>query len=208
MTMLKESERMVVEQCIAEVEQRTAAEIVVATLTRADAYDDVLTNLSALGSLGLVTLLHLIVPELTVGALFAGELALFFGLRLGLGRPAVLRRVLPRARVDAAVAAAAERLFLAHRVYATRAETGVLILLCELEHRITVLGDRNAHAVVQQSGWEAHVGAMTKAMRAGRAAEGLCTTIRGLGVELSRALPIQPGDVNELPNAVRFHPKL
>jgi putative membrane protein len=204
MALLKDSERALVEQCIAEVEKRTAAEIVVATLPRADDYGDVRASFATLGAIGLASLLHVVLPELTTGALLALVLVLFFALRFVLGLPAVLRRCVPRARVDAAMAAAAERMFLAHRVYATRGETGVLILLCEAEHRVTVLGDRAAHAVVRESGWEAHVKAIAASMRSGRAAEGLCNVVRALGIDLSRALPIQPGDVNELPNHVRF----
>jgi putative membrane protein len=208
MSVLTDNERTVVEQCIAEVEKGTSAEIVVTTLARADAYEDVVLGFSALCSLALTTLVHVIVPELTVGALLSAQLALFFALRFAVARPALLRRVLPSARVDAAVAAAAERLFLAHRVYATAGETGVLILLCELEHRITVLGDRAAHAAIQASGWESHLATIREAVRTGRAAEGLCGVIRALGAQLGETLELQPDDIDELPNTVHHHRKL
>jgi putative membrane protein len=208
MSVLSNDERAVVERCIAEVEQTTSAEIVVTTLARADAYDDVVLGFSALASLALSALVHIALPDMTVGLLLSAQLVLFFALRFAVARPALLRRVLPRARVDAAVAAAAERIFLAHRVYATEGETGVLILLCELEHRITVLGDRAAHAAIQASGWESHVATIAAAMRAGRAAEGLCGVVRALGAELGQVLELQPDDIDELPNTVHHHRKL
>jgi putative membrane protein len=208
MAVLSEPELAYVERCIAEVEHHTAAEVVVATLAAADDYDDVRIFYAGAGSLMLCGIVHLAVPQLTLSALFMLQIALYIALCKLITLPAVLGRLLPRERAARAVSIAAERLFLTHRVFETRAQTGVLILLSELEHRVCVLGDRGAHAVVQDAGWESFASAITESIRAKRAAEGLGKVIYALGNALSQGLPRPDDDVNELDNRVRQHSRL
>jgi len=95
--------------------------------------------------------------------------------------------------------------FLEHAVFDTKARNGVLILLSELEHGVTILGDRGIHSRLQGAGWEAHVTTIVSAIRAGKPAEGVAQVIDALALVLAEQDPIQRDDANELPDGVREH---
>jgi putative membrane protein len=97
----------------------------------------------------------------------------------------------------------AELAFLEHGVFATRDRTGVLILVSTLEHRVALLGDEGIHKKLQDSGWQRHVGELAKAIKDGRAAQGVCDTLRAIGEVLIAEFPPRHDDTDELSNAVR-----
>jgi putative membrane protein len=203
MTILTTQDKQQIEAAIGAVEKQTAAEIVVAEIARSDSYLDVRLALSALLALGGSAGVHTLLPLVGVGELLALELVLFaLGFALS-AIPLVLRRFLLPARTQAAVGRAAELSFLEHGVFATRERTGVLILLSELERKVTILGDKGIHARVANEGWDAHVETMVKAIRAGSAGQGVCQVIDALGVSLAQAAPVRSDDTNELPDRVR-----
>jgi putative membrane protein len=191
-----------IERAVADVERRTRAEIVVLEVARAEAYRDLRLLYAAAAALAGAALAHLIAPALSFDLLLWLQLliaALGYGL---LALPALLRPLLPPARAAEAAEQRAARELLEHGVLSTRERTGVLILLCALEHRVVMLGDQGIHAHVQH-GWEAHVGQIVAAVRAGRAADGVCEVVTALGEVLATHLPPGADNPNELPDAVR-----
>jgi putative membrane protein len=196
-----------IEAAIAEVERRTAGEIVVLTVPASDGYDDL--RLLYAGALALIgaALAHLSWPGLGASWLLWVQVAVgalgfaAFGLR------PLLRAIVPAARALHAVERRAHEEFLARELFATRDRTGVLLLLSELERKLVILGDRGIHARVQSAGWQQHVDRVAAAIRAGRAADGVCEVIAALGTTLAAALPPRPDDENELPDAVEEEPR-
>lgn len=203
MAILTAQDRQRVESAIGAAEKRTAAEIVVTEVAHSDSYRDVRLALAALFGVGASAGVHLVFPLVGVGELLALQLVLFALGYLLLGQRSVLRSLLPEARVRAAVARAAKLAFLEHGVFATRERTGVLILLSELEHNVTILGDEGIHARVEKKGWDAHVDTMVKAIRAGKAGDGVCQVIEALSATLAEAAPVRHDDHNELHDRVR-----
>ncbi len=192
-----------IEDAVHDVEQRTASEIVVVTAPRSDAYHDVRLLYGIAFALGGAAIIHALFPTLSIGWLLwieAGMIALMW---LAFDLPALLRLLVPGPRAGAAVVRRARLEFLEHRVYDTRDHTGVLIFLSELEHRVVILGDAGIYAELHEEGFQGYVDRVIAAVRAGRAADGLCEVIADLGKKLAAHVPLQPGDVNELPNAVR-----
>jgi putative membrane protein len=116
--------------------------------------------------------------------------------------PAILRLVVPRALMQQYVEQRAALAFLEHGVFATRDRTGVVILVSALEHKVAILGDEGIHKKLQDGGWQQHVTELTQAIKAGRAGEGVCNTLRALGDVLAE-MPPRPDDTDELSNAVR-----
>lgn len=203
MPIFSEDDKRRIEARIAEAETKTAAEFVVATTPRSDTYVDVRLGWALCFGLGASAALHLALPLVGPGELFALQLVLgaaAFGLG---GAPRVLRLLVTDRRVDRAAEREARVRFLEHQVFQTRERTGVLILLSELEHNVTILGDRGIHARVHDAGWEQHVATITAAIRAGRAAEGVCQVIDELAEALAHAAPVQHDDRDELENRVR-----
>ena len=203
MKSLSDTGRARIEATIAEIEQRTAAELVVATVEQSASYTEVKAGYALALALGSGAVAHLIWPWLAVGHVLWLQLAAAVLSWLLCSIPWLLVRLVPRAYLTHNVEQRAQLAFLEHALFDTRDRTGVLILISELEHRVVILGDAGIHAKVQTTGWQTHVGHIVQAIRKGRADEGICETLRAIAQVLSAELPPRPDDVNELPNAVR-----
>lgn len=205
MAIFSQQDKQQIEASIAAAEQQTAAEIVVATVPHCESYRDVRVLSALVVGLGGSAAVHLLMPWLEVGELFALQIALGLLGYLLSGQPALLRLLVPRQRVGAAVRREAEVRFLEHAVFNTKSRNGVLILLSELEHGVTILGDKGIHERVQGAGWEKHVTTIVTSIRAGKPAEGVSQVVDALSKVLAQHDPIQHDDVNELHDGVREH---
>jgi putative membrane protein len=191
-----------VERAIHEIEQRTRGEILVLEVDRAEPYRDLRLLYAGGLALAAAALVHLAWPELQVQWLLWLELGVAAAVYPLLAVGALLRPLLPKVRADQAAEQRAELEMVEHGVLSTRDRTGVLILLCELEHRVVILGDQGIHAHVQQ-GWQAHVDTIVASIRRGRAADGVSEVITALGAVLAAHLPPGADNPDELTNAVR-----
>jgi putative membrane protein len=203
MALLDDTARARIEAAIHDVERRTAGEIVVVSVPRSEDYADVRLLYAAACALAAAPLAHLLWPELALlwlPWLQVGVMALGW-LLFGVGP--VLRRLVPKARLQEAAQRRAREEFLEHNVFATRDRSGVLLLLSELEHSVVLLGDAGIHERVQTSGWEHHVQHVVRAIREGRAADGVCEVISELGVLLAAQFPPRADDRDELSNIVK-----
>jgi putative membrane protein len=203
MALLDEAARARIEAVVHEVEQHTAGEIVVVSVPRSDDYDDARLLYGAACALLSAALVHYVWPEIALVWLLwlqAGVMTLGW---FAFGWAPVLRRVLPRSRLQQAAQRRAREEFLEHDVFATRDRSGVLLLLSELEHAVVLLGDAGIHERVHTSGWEHHVEHVVRAIHEGRAVDGVCEVISEIGALLAAQFPPREDDTNELPNAVR-----
>jgi len=119
-----------------------------------------------------------------------GELR--FALEASLEPLDVLRGIPARAR--------ALELFASLRVWDTEENSGVLIYLQMVDHRIEIVADRGIDRRVEQSAWDAICRRMEVEFRAGRFEAGTIAAIGEVTELLARHFP--PGDDNpdELPN--------
>jgi putative membrane protein len=200
---LTTEDRTKIEATIAEIEQRTAAELVVVTAEASSSYNDVKLTYALLCALGAGAAAHFARPLWSVATILWLQLAAALLTSALCSVPAILRRIVPRAIVQEQVEQRAALAFLEHGVFATRDRTGVLILISELEHRVAILGDAGIHGKLQLAGWQHHVSELAKAIRQGRAGQGVCDTLHAIGAVLIAEFPPRPDDVNELSNTVR-----
>ena len=200
---LTQPERERIEAKIAEIEQRTAAELVVVTAHACANYYEVKLTYALLLALATGAGAHFVQPEWGVPVILWVQLLAAVITLLLCSVPAVLRWVVPRGLLQQHVEQRAELAFLENAVFATRDRTGVLILIAELEHQVTILGDEGIHRKVQTGGWQKHVAELTKAIAAGRAGQGVCDTLQAIGEVLIAELPPRPDDTDELSNKVR-----
>ena len=89
------------------------------------------------------------------------------------------------------------------RVWDTEANNGALIYLLLAEHAIEIVADRGLARHVPPAQWDAIVGSMGEAFRAGRFEEGLAAAIDAVDALLVQHFALAPGarDANELPDA-------
>ncbi len=203
MSLLDNAALQRIEASVSAVETRTAAEIAVVVVRRSDGYHDLRALYAGSLALAATAAAHWMWPLLGVARLLWLEIAVAVALWTALGWGPLLRLTIPAVRTAASVQRCAREAFLHHEVFATRARTGVLILISEQERCVAILGDSGIHAHVRDAGWQTQVDTLVRAIAQGKAADGICEVVAAIGAVLQEQVPVQPDDVNELPNAVR-----
>jgi putative membrane protein len=193
-----------VEEAIGRAEQKTSGEIVPMVVDRSDAY----LHVDFIGALFvqfvafLAAVWLLPAPDyawilaVQVGGLVAG----FFAFR----HLSLLKRIcLSPNVVEEEVFERALRAFREMEVSRTAERTGILILVSLLEHRVQVLADSGINALVKPGTWDEVVEIVLTGIKSGDLCQGLCDAIDRCGEILAQEFPIQPDDVDELPDRLR-----
>jgi putative membrane protein len=202
MGLFDSNQKQRIEAAIAELEKRTAAEVVVAVV-RHSGRPWVTRSLVAFG-VGLFGAWLFLerAPHADPRFALAIELVLIFAAFALFGWRTLERLLIAPALARREVEEHAFALFARHGLHRTRGHTGVLILLSELERRAVILGDEAIHARLGERGWQAHVDRIVLAIRGGRAADGLVEVLGELAGVLAEIAPPEADDDDELPNAV------
>jgi len=103
-----------------------------------------------------------------------------------------------RRRVEEAVRERAVRAFFEKELYRTREETGVLIFISILEHKVWILGDRGIDRKIPVTLWREFAHELSIGLHENRACETLCDIIGKMGRELAQYFPRRADDANEL----------
>ncbi|BCS53578.1 TPM domain-containing protein [Geobacter sp. SVR] len=103
-------------------------------------------------------------------------------------------------RTDEAVRERALRAFYEKRLHKTSNETGILIFISLLEHKVWILGDRGINARIAPHFWHRLAAELAAGLKEDRACDALCNVIAGCGKELAHHFPRQADDRNELDN--------
>jgi putative membrane protein len=228
-TFFNESDREAIRAAVADAEKTTSGEIAVMAVDQSDSYLEAATLGAVLlaGTLGLVlefglTALFRAVQVWTHDAPLSilGLVAdyaeyvslwtyipvvflLYFPLKaLVHAIPSLKILFLGRHRIEEAVRERALRAFYEKGLYRTRDETGILIFISFLEHRVWILGDRGINAKIAPDFWKKLARELAGGIKAGRGIESATAVIRQCGEALTLHFPIRPDDVNELPDTL------
>jgi putative membrane protein len=189
---------------VAEVEEKTTAELVVSVEPRSGSYRDVDIGVG-LGAafLGLAAMLYGPVQHAELWVLI--DVALLFGAGAWVSSALPgLRRALTRpARRAEQVQGAAAAAFHDEEVWTTRARTGILIYASLLERAVVVLPDRGITRAVPAGSWNAALRTLEASASAVDPARALLAAIEELGTVLAAALPPSADNPDELPNPAR-----
>jgi putative membrane protein len=195
------------------VEQTSHAEVVAYVVERAGDGEAEAWQASVLGAIGavLVATLWRALGAWGTGSLLWLALPAWAGAALGYLAgahwPALYRRLAGGDLLQARALARAKVAFLDEEVFATRARTGVLVLLAIREHRAVILADTGINAKVAETEWQAIVDRLTAAVAAGEVESGLVAAIRDCGALIAeRCGPQTEHDVNELYDDPRVRP--
>jgi putative membrane protein len=190
-----------IQRAVLEAEQKTAGEIVPMLIAASDRY----TEIELIGlSFGLVAgtfaafLIH--DPWAVIHSQLLWPLA---GALLGfiLCRMATVKRwLISQDRIAEAVQLRALAAFTEQGLHHTRAESGILIFVSLLEHRVVVLADRGINDKVQPGTWDEIVGIVIAGLRSENACDAFCKAIQRCGEILSQHFPRSPDDKDELSN--------
>lgn len=197
------AEKDAIRAAVAEAELRSSGEIATMVVWESDRYREAeeLGALLLAGLLGVV--LSVATHHVTIWSYIPFVLLLFF--------PCLyLFRLVPRLKLPfvgprrqaEAVSERALVAFYQQGLYRTRDETGILIFISLLEHKVWILGDRGINEKIPPGYWKSLADELAGGIRSGRAAETLCRVIKTCGDELARHFPRGTDDRNELPDTL------
>jgi uncharacterized membrane protein len=107
---------------------------------------------------------------------------------------------LPMARLNYATRQRAREIFADLDVWDTEENTGVLLYVQLVDHRIEIIADRGIAARVSQADWDALCRAMESRFRANEYLAGALEAIEGVTRILERHFPARDANPNELPD--------
>jgi putative membrane protein len=206
---LSESDRVRLDQHVANAERRTGAQIVLAVIDRCDVYAELPWKVFALGAafggLG-ASAADRIRPGWPADFNVLAALALALGVGavgalLSVFAPGFARLFLDRHRAETEVRQYAESLFLSRELFATRGRTGILLLVGLFERQVFVRPDVGLKDRLSQEVLGELVAEMTARLARGRAVEALEEGVNRLEGALAGTAPVSAGE-NELPNGV------
>ena len=198
MSLFGELERRRIADAVADVEQRTDAELV--TVLAAHSGDYVHYALAWAGAAALLLSAPLVFVRLSVFVVLSIQLALFCVLVLLFRIPAIAQRLVPTRLAHWHAANMARRQFLEQGLHHTKGETGVLIFVSEAERYVEILADRGVSAHVDDARWQSIIERLVENVRGKRVLTGFVGAIGECGEILAEAVPKTSGDANELPN--------
>jgi putative membrane protein len=196
-----EPEKERIRRAVAEAELRSSGEIVTMAVPESDRYREA-ELLGALLVAGLVAVIVAVVMRNVTIWIYVPLVCLLFFPMLFLFRcfPRLKLSFAGSRRQREAVSERALAAFYQKGLYRTKEESGILIFISVLERKVWILGDRGINERIAADYWESLVAELADGIKAGRAAEALCSVIAQCGNELARHFPRRPDDRNELPD--------
>ena len=184
---------------VAQVEEGTDAELVVAVSSRAGDYRDLRVLIGAVAaSMALAIAVYgpwVVSPSLLLFELWITALLAAWVVPVP---PWFLRQVTSAQRRRAIAERAAAEAFFEERVHATRGRTGVLVFLARDEGEVVLLTDHGVDAAVPRGAWN-------NVQWDGLSLDGFLVSLAEAGTLLARYVPAQDGDnPDELSNAPRI----
>ena len=199
MALLSEYEQRQVAQAIAQVEQRTDAELVTVLAARADDYAYIPLLWASLLALVVPGVLYYLSGWLSVHGLLLAQWLTFIVLCLVIRLPRLTSWLVPRRVRHWRASNLARRQFLEQNLHHTVGRTGVLIFVSEAERYVEILVDEGISSRLDNQAWDAIVRTFTAQVQQGQTLQGFVTCIEACGELLAAHVPVTQAR-NELPN--------
>lgn len=196
-----EAEKQQISVLVNKAERETSGEIAVMVVDESDSYREA----EILGALLLSAFIALVVAvslhHVTIWSYIPAVIIFWFpALYLMRGFPRFKLALAGKKRLEEAVRERAVRAFFEKKLYRTREETGILIFISILEHKVWILGDRGINERIDPLVWQTLAVELAGKIRSGHAFDGLCAVIEKLGGVLGEHFPKSADDTNELPD--------
>ena len=198
-----EAEKQQISVLVKKGERETSGEIAVMVVDESDSYREA----EILGALLLSAFIALVVAvslhQVTIWSYIPAVIIFWFpALYFMRSFPRFKLALAGKQRVEEAVRERVVRAFFEKKLYRTREETGILIFISTLEHKVWILGDRGINERIDPQFWQTLAGELAGKIRECHAFDGLCTVIEKLGRVLEEHFPKAADDTNELPDEV------
>lgn len=198
-----ESEKSIIQDTIHQIELRTIGEVAVMVVESSAQYAEA----EILGSLISGSFISLILTVIFFHSSIwvyipLSFLFLFLLLPLVIKIPLLKTPFISLKRKDIAVRERAVRAFYEKGLYKTKKNTGVLIFLSLLEHKVWILADKGIYEKIEQDTLNSFAKTISQGVRDNQACDSLCKVMKDAGNLLAANFPVTPDDINELSNEV------
>ncbi len=206
---LSDQERTKLDQRVADAEERTGAQIVLAVIGRSDNFAELPWKAFALGA-AIASPAAAVIAVLRSAWAVGPAVLLVVVATLGAGafcalaciaRPSFARLFLSPHRAEVEVRQYAQSLFLERELFATRGRTGVLLLVSMFERQVVLLPDTGLEPRLSEEASQEIVRHMTAALAVGRVGRALEDGLAGLENALAASATGQSRE-NELPDTI------
>jgi len=206
---LNEKDRNILDKLISEAEEKTNAQIVLATIKRCDNYTEVPWKAFAIGSslsCLVIFLLDLLIFRWITGTaiLFSVAAILITGAVFSLLTvflPYFAGLFISGSRMETETYQYAESLFLSRELYATEGRRGILLLVSQFEKKVVVLPDRGAKSYLDDETMKRIISKMIPDLRKNKISNALETGLNEIVKALCPPLP-KGKAINELSNEI------
>lgn len=205
MAVLTQKDQETISATIAAVESKTAGEVVVAVVGQSDDYSSLRYSAAALLTVSSALMLQYAPLGWLGGWLIPLQIPIFF-LFLQLTKVPAITRFLAKNTSSERARERAMRMFIERGIHKTRDQSGLLLMLSEVEHQVVILGDSGIHEKVGDTGWESYVDRIANGFKGGEAASSIVGVLQDLGDTLATHFPPRDDDTNELSNDVVVQP--
>lgn len=191
-------------KCVNEIEQHSAAEVVIAVRARSGSYAH--ADYLFASSVAFLSLLFILFSPWSFHAAWVAiDVAVVFLLAFVVSRrsDSIRRLVTPRTDREAAARTHAAAMFYEAGIANTAAETGLIVYVSILERRAEIFADRGILEVVPPQEWNESLGELRVAGEEADPTK-LIAALRKLGKLLAEHLPATSDDKNELSDAPHF----
>lgn len=206
---LTEAERVLLDKRIADTEERTGAQIVLASVRRSDSYAELpwkafafgasiaslfvlLLDLFFLGWLTETLIVFSVAVILATGALMALLTVIF---------PGFARLFLSSGRRETETLQYAESLFLSRELFSTEERRGILLLVSQFERQVVILPDTGVRNLLNNEVLKEVISGMKRHLRGGELRHAMEAGLEGIHAAL--ASPLKRADANnELTNDI------
>ena len=187
-------------------EKLTSAEFVVALEPRSGSYRDI--DLIFAASLNFVVMLFAFFGPIVVSPDWVPlNLIILFALAwlFSAYTPFIRRLFCSSERMERQVKELAQLQFLNQGVTQTRGRTGVMILVSQLEKRVTVVADSGVTRAVDDDKWKGLMRQIQDGFHGGDLSATAVQAVEKLGEFLAEPLPVAEDDIDELSNVPSLH---
>lgn len=186
---ISHEERQRVHDLIAQLEQRTTADLDVVVTRVSDRYALYPLAWASFSALLLVGLVALVRPEIELRASLVLLLSLVVLLTLAFSMLPIRLALIPTKVKRSRAKQLAQREFAAQCLAASDARARILIFASTGERYVEIISDRATHALVSQKAWDRIVADFVAAVRTDRLATGLLAAIQSCGAILETHHP-------------------
>lgn len=198
-----EEEKARIHDTIHQIELRTIGEVAVMVVDSSDQYAEA----EVMGSLISGSFISLILTVIFFNSSIwvyipLSLLLLFISWTVFKKVPLLKTPLISLRRKEIAVRERAVRAFYEKGLYKTKKNTGVLIFLSLLEHKVWILADKGIYEKIEQDTLNSFAKTISQGVRDKQACDSLCKVMKDVGNLLAANFPVTPDDINELSNEV------